>query len=258
MGKLKGHWHLYEYNESDHININEYHTIDFEENNNAIFDKHGFYSPLFLSAKVDLKTKTISRRGECFVLNYKYEWANDSLFLTDTEEYDEKHFAEKCGTICCDKQKDFFSKTGLLIDLPIIEDTLAAINKGSFITSLEVRILIGVSKEEPNKKPKLKLDSEFASPDDLIIRSELMKQTVVPKLRNHVFYTLFANKKIDFKEIFEIIEVLKSLNTEHIYLALREEDTTKELKIWRKKINLDNPNLLSILEEHYEKSNVPN
>lgn len=252
MEKLRGHWHIYEYNENGYLDTNEYHTIDIINSDSVLFDKYNGY-PFDFAGIVNTEEKTILLRGECNILDYKYKWKNDSLFLAQIQ-HKGRYFAEKCGMECCDKQKDFFSEIDLEIDLPIIKDTSTISARENFFRSLELPIIIGIPKrkmEGHREIPRLKLDDKYARADDIKAWQELVEQTVPLNYRDSMFFTLYANKTVDLEELFEILNELEKLQTESIYLALREENTKDKFKVWRKKVSLNDPNLKTIIQHHY-------
>ena len=248
--KLKGHWHLFEINEYSFIDTKKYYTIDFKENQSATFEENGFFN-LSLTGEVNVKNKTVLIGGECNVLDFKYEWKNDSLFLSQIH-HDKIFFAEKCGAGCCDKQMDFFNEFELIVDLPVITDTSSAFSIDPYHSLIEGKITIGIPRRGCFRLPRLFLDERAAHVEDIDIWHKIKSKALPNNSTDNIFFTVFSNKKTDLNLLFEIINELKLLEVKTIYLALKNEDIKKEFKVWRKKIDLNDPDLKTIIENHYE------
>ncbi|MEO1258234.1 MAG: hypothetical protein AAFZ15_05535 [Bacteroidota bacterium] len=252
--KLKGHWHLYEIIEYPFMGTRKYYTIDFKENQLVLFDNNGIYSNNCLG-ELDWSQNNISFNIDGLQLELKFEWKNDSLFFHKAFS-NEIFFAEKCEESCCDKQKDFFVQQGVSIDLPIVTDTSGLFHLDRLNTLNEGSILIGVVKNigcfGPPELIRIKFNDIFTRSEDSIFWFESLKQRIPHKKQHDIFFTIYSNKETDYDLFFETLNELKSLEIKTVYLALRNEDIKKEFKVWRKKIDLNDPHLKTIIENYYE------
>lgn len=269
---LRGHWHVWEYIDPSKnpefyrpsgfddsipqqidscLSFNMLHEIlDILDDSTAVWNK-GIMGYDGTMGWLDSEQKLIEIGGEDLHLQFKYDFKNDTLFLTEKDG--EKYVATKSG--CCDKQKDFFTEVSRVeIDLPVLEDTIGFVGLNTLNRTLCPDIEIGKVMQhyqEYTLSIRFLLSGNFKRYDDVKHWLENWAQTIPPSLRKAPIPIVFANKSTDYKLFFDLLETLKESNVNSVYLAFSEQDNLEKLNVWLKKIEIQNPDYQNYIKNNY-------
>lgn len=102
---LRGHWHIHRLDGAKLGDI-DYTVMEIFKDKTALFGVSDYTGSF--NGSIDRWNKTIKFGGECGILDFNYQFKDNHLLLIQ-QHYGGKFKAIRCGTDCCDRQKDFFS-----------------------------------------------------------------------------------------------------------------------------------------------------
>jgi hypothetical protein len=269
---LRGHWHVWEYIDpaknpefyrqsgfddsipqqvDSCLSFNRLHEIlDILNDSTAVWNK-GIMGYNGTMGWLDKEQQLIEIGGECLHLQFKYDFKNDTLFLTEKDG--KKYVATKSG--CCDKQKEFFTEVSSVeIDLPVFEDTIGFVGLSTLNRTICPNIEIGKVNEayrESTLTIRFLLDERFSRYDDVKPWLENWAQTIPPSLRKVPTPIVFANKSTDYKLFFDLLKTLEANGVNSVYLTFREQDCSEAFNVWLKKIELQNFDYQLFIKSNY-------
>jgi hypothetical protein len=270
---LRGHWHVWEYEEHVELarwsNLSiynkdesfhrdscemffvDYETLDVLSNTTSVWNK-GLLGYNGIGGYYDLDEQTISIRGECLHLYFEFEFKNDTLFMA--EKSGKRYIALKGG--CCDKQKEFFGEDMRVdIDLPISTNRSELIHLNEVKLHLCPDAYLGGSQGRYmncfGPYHRLLLSQKFMTKHDIRHWLETNKETVVPSQRESITPIVFSTETTDYVQFFELLDSIYQVGRNKVYLAFREENFQDSLSVWLKPIDLEKDDYKSFIKKNY-------
>lgn len=232
---LKGHWHVYGYNDS-------YSTLDFDGDTTIHLNKYSFDPSQFGSYNTPQHKIKIS--VEC-------DQISDYTFINKNKlSFSKKVFAEKCNNIDLNHiLEDYFSNSIIDVQLPNpLDSSFLKYNLSSrfyyepiFIGNPKKSIIVCFT-----KLPLIGVNNIIIKLEELNLWHEQIVAVRPKAVREIIKYAIFADKKTQTKNIQNVITELKKLGIadRRILIACLNSNPT----------NLENP--FSVF--HYKNINFEN
>lgn len=237
---LEGHWHL-KYVDKQKIELlNELdtgieNTIDYKEQSGQWNADMAMSFPLGVYIIDNLENSLTIRAVECYAEDFFYEIRKNTLLLKDSFNT-VIYKGMRCVDDCCSKEDDYFLKTNLSIELPILKETivLEELNTIPLSAYLYDKIYFGKS----TKSNKYKLKYGFSEYEKLSLKdwiTEIENRHYFKEKKQHQIFA-FLDKQSPLDSVKVILNDLKNSGIKELIIVGKE---TEEFKFQFKKISTD-------------------
>jgi len=202
--------------------------MDVSEDTIAYLGKNSIYEPIEGIHRQE--ENILLFPGDCGSLRFKYEVTEDKIYL---ENYLENYIGERCDSACCNKLKDFKHNLKIEVDFPQISLNRAYLSPIGLKNDTRLaELVVGIPKHEFDNfyehKIRLELAGKFATIDQIGTWVEEVKVRTPENMHNRINYRIIADKNIYLESLEPIVEELKKVGIERIFLTCLKENFENE------------------------------
>jgi len=235
---LEGHWHLKYVDEQRIEQLRELdiaieNTIDYKGQVGRWNENMTMSFPLGIYID-NLENSMMITNADCFQEDYFYEINDNTLFLKDSID-NVVHKGLRCVDNCCTDEDDFFLRTNLVIELPLLEGMMILEELEDVPLSAYWYDKIYLGKDRITQKYKLKCGFHEERPD---IKKWVEKIGTIYQIRENEQHQIFAfiDKQSPLDSVKVILNDFKNSGVKDLIIVGKKEE---EFKFQFKKVSTD-------------------